>query len=631
MDFAGKIVERFERLSFIEQNWKSPFNEHGANRELKPLSVRLILTKWLEFDQRISAVGFSDRFHAAAICISRHASLLLLTWKKRRIYRMVIAFQCSQCQSKLRVGDDQAGKKGKCPKCQAVVLVPVPAPSTDPVIESSSNSPKVAEGLASQTKKIAAPVEQISQDTPLASYILQQDDTTESQPAPKRKASAKIAPPIKPTSKRELSKRYKEILEGFDGTFIKPRPTGLHLLAGTFVSLIVLCLPIVYLGVVAGFGYATYYHATEHAWIVTGSGEYSRSGRAIIFAAAVYLIPILAGVTAVFFLLKPFFAPRLSRRPAVLIHEGDEPLVWAFVRKVCGAVGAPVPKEIAIDTDANAYAGFRNGMWSIFGNDMKLTIGLSLVGGLTLNQFAGVLAHEFGHFSQRYSMRVNYILQTMQGWFFRISYERDSWDAFLEELTHEEQHWAFMIFGLLARLCVFISRLILRVFAFTSLILSRWLLRQMEFDADRYQVTLVGKKEFEATFSRIELLSFADAAASHICRMTATRGGLPNNYPAFVLSLSEHMPEAERKKIKKEARKREHSIFDTHPSTKDRIASAKRITSEPIFHCEGAAGDLFRDFNLLSHEVSFDLYRSVFSTKRVREMLKPNSEFIDSN
>lgn len=479
-----------------------------------------------------------------------------------------------------------------------------------------------------QTKKVAEHAVDVSQDTPLSSYVLQQDDTAEIVSKPKRTVPVKENKAVRPTSKRELSKRYKEILDGFDGSFIKPRPTGLHLLAGTFVSLIVLCLPVVYLGVVAGFAYATYYHATQHGWLVTEVGEHTRSGRAIIFFAMLYLIPILAGATSVFFLLKPFFAPQIRPRPSVLIHEADEPLVWAFVRKICQSVGAPTPKQIAINTDANAAAGFRNGIWSIFGNDLKLTIGLSLAGGLTLNQFAGVLAHEFGHFSQRYSMRVNYVLQSMQAWFFRIAYERDSWDAFLEDLTHEEQHWTLMVFGLMSRFFVFVSRLILKGFAFISLFLSRWLLRQMEFDADRYEASLVGSKVFAETSSRIELLSYADAAASHLCQMAAQRGILPNNYPAFVLALADRMPEEEMKKIRKSIRKQKGSVFDTHPPTKDRIASARKVTTTPLFQCDGFANDLFRDFDLLSHETSFDLYRAVFYAKRIREMLRPTSEFI---
>ncbi len=39
-------------------------------------------------------------------------------------------------------------------------------------------------------------------------------------------------------------------------------------------------------------------------------------------------------------------------------------------------------------------------MGSLWGNDLVLTIGLPLVAGLSAKEFAGILAHEFGHFTQ---------------------------------------------------------------------------------------------------------------------------------------------------------------------------------------------------------------------------------------
>lgn len=61
----------------------------------------------------------------------------------------------------------------------------------------------------------------------------------------------------------------------------------------------------------------------------------------------------------------------------------------------------------------------------LFGNDLVLTIGMPLVLGLSLRQFAGVLAHEFGHFSQGAGMRLTFIIRTISVWFTRVVYERD--------------------------------------------------------------------------------------------------------------------------------------------------------------------------------------------------------------
>ena len=36
----------------------------------------------------------------------------------------MIKFQCSQCGQTVRVADEHAGRKGKCPHCQALLTIP---------------------------------------------------------------------------------------------------------------------------------------------------------------------------------------------------------------------------------------------------------------------------------------------------------------------------------------------------------------------------------------------------------------------------------------------------------------------------------------------------------------------------
>src|SRR4051812_42545210 len=39
---------------------------------------------------------------------------------------MAIEFRCTQCEQLLRVPEDSAGKNARCPKCQALMIVPMP-------------------------------------------------------------------------------------------------------------------------------------------------------------------------------------------------------------------------------------------------------------------------------------------------------------------------------------------------------------------------------------------------------------------------------------------------------------------------------------------------------------------------
>lgn len=44
---------------------------------------------------------------------------------------------CSNCQSKIRVPDSAAGKKGKCPKCGSVIVIPAAETAVDEAVEAA--------------------------------------------------------------------------------------------------------------------------------------------------------------------------------------------------------------------------------------------------------------------------------------------------------------------------------------------------------------------------------------------------------------------------------------------------------------------------------------------------------------
>ena len=96
-----------------------------------------------------------------------------------------------------------------------------------------------------------------------------------------------------------------------------------------------------------------------------------------------------------------------------------------------------------MDCAVNASAGFMHGPFSVFRRDLVLTIGLPLVAGLSAREFAGVLAHEFGHFAQGGGLRLTGIVRGVNAWFGRVVYERDEWDVKLERWARDRTRgWA---------------------------------------------------------------------------------------------------------------------------------------------------------------------------------------------
>src|SRR5207302_9767677 len=112
-----------------------------------------------------------------------------------------------------------------------------------------------------------------------------------------------------------------------------------------------------------------------------------------------YFGPLFVGTLLAFFLVKPLFARRAEQRDHFSLNHADAPQLFSLIGWICRSLHAPIPSRIDVNCSVNASAGFRAGARSIFGNDIILTLGLPLIAGMDLGQFAAVVAHEYGHFS----------------------------------------------------------------------------------------------------------------------------------------------------------------------------------------------------------------------------------------
>ena len=122
---------------------------------------------------------------------------------------------------------------------------------------------------------------------------------------------------------------------------------------------------------------------------------------------------------------------------------------------------------------------------------LALTIGLPLLYGLDVQMIAGILAHEFGHFAPRWGVRESYIVNSLNLWFHRRIYERDRWDDCVDRFARNR----FLAVQIAARIAGFgswLCRRLLLALAAAARLLSLSLSRQMELDADRYEVALLG-------------------------------------------------------------------------------------------------------------------------------------------
>ncbi|MBX3444096.1 MAG: M48 family metalloprotease [Planctomyces sp.] len=393
-------------------------------------------------------------------------------------------------------------------------------------------------------------------------------------------------------------------------------------LALGIVAVLMVLLPLSYLALIALIAWGLWWHLRNHTGLVFLSGGFS------YLLALIYLSPLAICGIVIAFMLKPLF----SRRPAKsLVHSlnpDEEPLLFEFVNRLCDAVRAPRPRRIDIDGGVNAWAGFRSGWRSLVaGNDLVLTIGLPLVGGMNLQQLGSVLAHEFGHFSQGAGMRLGYVIERINRWFQRVVFERDEWDAELERATEVASDlFAWIVH--LARGLVSFTRWILEHLMRLGVLFSRRLSRQMEFDADALAAGFAGAASIAEVHQRLGELSVAVNIAEGAYIRSHREGARVDDWPALVVGLERQLTPRQREEIAALSANHIAARFDTHPAPAERIARANREGQPGVFHETAPASVLFRDFEATSKSYTREFYRTQFGEAAATN-LRPTASVLE--
>lgn len=416
---------------------------------------------------------------------------------------------------------------------------------------------------------------------------------------------------------------HDEILGAFKGEIQPVRAPLAYRFGLVLVAMVMVLLPVLYVAIIVLVAFLVYLHLVTNTGLLTLG-----RGRSALFFILVYFAPLIIGAILVLFMFKPLLSRPPRRTALKSLKPEEEPLLWAFVERICLLLRAPVPRRIEADWQVNASASFRRGLLSMWGDDLVLTIGMPLAAGLNMRQFAGVLAHEFGHFSQGGAMRLTYIIRSINHWFERVVYERDEWDMTIVRWSKQLDIRLGWI-AYLARFFVWLTRRILWGLMLIGHGVSSFMLRQMEFDADRNQARLVGSDTFEATMRRLAPLQLAFQAAQGNLGDFYREGRLGDNLPQLVNhNLNQFTPEVHAK-IEKVTDEKSTGIFDTHPATAERIARAHQEDAAGIFQLELSTSLLFKDFEAQCEDVTWVLYQHLFGEELERGRLFPIEELLE--
>jgi hypothetical protein len=477
------------------------------------------------------------------------------------------------------VKDAFAGKRGKCPNCLAVVDVPPPAES------------ETGYRLAADPAEAVAP-------KPLKTLTEQ---------------VLKKQRPDRVRIERSRAELLRTIFESFEGEVPRARTTLGYRLGMLLVMFALLLLPAIYLLLIAGVGFGVYWHAT-HNFIAPVPSPYY-----IWMLLWGYVGPLLIGVSLLLLLIKPLFAPPPRKGADYVLEPGRETILYAFVGRIAEAVGAPEPKRIAVSCEVNASASLGRGLGGLFGHELTLTLGLPLFAGLNTRQLSGLVAHELGHFAQGAGMRASYVVRSLNAWLARLACQRDAWD---ERLSSSSLESAGMIPIYLAIMfCVWLTRRVLWVLMMIGHALSCLLLRQMEYDADRYMARLAGTETFEEIARRMALWEASSQAAFSLAPRWWIQDRYPDDLPSLILSTADRIPKKKHRRIQQDLNKSRTGLFDTHPCLKARLANVGREATDGVFQFDEPATVLLENYPKLSLQATLHTYRATFGPHVTRDQL----------
>ena len=222
------------------------------------------------------------------------------------------------------------------------------------------------------------------------------------------------------------------------------------------------------------------------------------------------------GLFLLVYMMKFLFRKeKKEEEKAIEVHPEDQPALFAMIDDIVKKTGTNFPHKVYLNHEVNASVSIHTGYRSILYPRRKyLTIGMGLINSVTATELKAVLAHEFGHFSQK-SMRVgvyvhqaNYVIYDMvhNKGRYQASGDRKGIMGFL---VHKASYVTGGIRWIQSKWYHVINR--------NFMALSR----EMEFHADTIAASVTG---YEPLSSALLRLAFASHAMSEVLNLYEYKG-----------------------------------------------------------------------------------------------------------
>lgn len=270
--------------------------------------------------------------------------------------------------------------------------------------------------------------------------------------------------------------------------------------------------------------------------------------------------------------------PRIDRfeAPGPKLSPVSQKRLFTELRAIAAAVGQPMPSEVYLVPEVNAWVTQRGGVMG-FGSRRVMGLGLPLMQALTTTQFRAVLGHEFGHY---------YSGDTRLGpWIYKT---RAAIGRTLESLGEE---------GILHKPFVWYGNFFLRV--------TQAISRRQELVADEMAARAVGARALSdgLVATHKAAVAYDSYWSSEVVPVLQAgfRAPIAEGFAHFVKA--EGIASALGTVIEEELKTGQGDIYDSHPPLRERIEALSHLPQEPVVADDPPAASLLTNVAQLEAEM----------------------------
>ncbi|MFV0538614.1 MAG: M48 family metalloprotease [Dysgonomonas sp.] len=366
-------------------------------------------------------------------------------------------------------------------------------------------------------------------------------------------------------------------------------------------------------------------------------------GIALIIAAPKFITIAIGiglsslGIIIFIFLIKFLFKEHeIDKSHLTEVYRKEYPELFNFIEEIAIEAKVKSPKKIYFSRDVNAAVFYNSSFWSMFFPVRKnLQIGLGLVNTVTEQELKAIIAHEFGHFSQR-SMSVGSYVYNVNEVIFNMLYDNNSFDQTIQAWANISGY--FSIFVIIAVKIIHGIQWILKKMYGLINIRYMALSREMEFHADEVAANIAGSKPLIDSLLRLELSQFAYNSTLNFYEHKSENNIISKNiykdqlYTLELLAKENNIPlkdglplvtvsdiNKSRSKIKIEDQ------WASHPSTEERVDALRKLNITKNENRENLAIALLPDKEKIGEELTKLIF--YYSTFRKETVVMDNEEF----